>query len=213
MNAAASIVMAQPVAGRHALRTVTMHAAARSSASSTAAVEQVRSFEELVERYSDGLLRLFHQRLGRAAEAEDLLQETFLRAYQAWHRVDRSKPAGGWIYTIGYRVMVSHCRKRWLRALFGGAESPEVADPRGGSDAVAEDAEQRGRLWQLARQCLNTKQFTAVWLHYGEDLSAAEIAAEIAAVLGTSENAVRILLCRSRDRLRNHLEPATRSDE
>ena len=52
------------------------------------------------------------------------------------------------------------------------------------------------------------EQFTAVWLHYGEDLPAAEIAT----VLGKSENAVRILLCRSRERLRNRLEPATRSE-
>lgn len=207
-SAAAAIVVVQPATGRHLPRSLAMHAAARSPAPSSTAVEEIRSFEELVERHSDGLLRLFHQRLGRAAEAEDLLQETFLRAYQAWHRVDRSQPTGGWIYTIGYRVMVSHGRKRWLRALFGGVESPEVADPAAGPDAAAEDAEQRARLWQLARQCLNTEQFTAVWLHYGEDLPATEIAA----VLGKSANAVRILLCRSRERLGRHLEPTTRSD-
>jgi RNA polymerase sigma-70 factor (ECF subfamily) len=200
---AAAIVVVQPVAGRHGRRAIAVHAAARSSARSSTAMEEIRSFEELVARHSDGLLRLFHQRLGRAAEAEDLLQETFLRAYQAWHRVDRSQPTGGWIYTIGYRVMVSHGRKRWLRALFGGAESPEVADPGAGPDTAAEDAERRGRLWQIARQCLNTEQFTAVWLHYGQDLPAKEIAA----VLGKSENAVRILLCRSRERLRSRLEP------
>jgi RNA polymerase sigma-70 factor (ECF subfamily) len=200
---AAAIVVVQPVAGRHGRRAVAVHAAARSSARSSTAMEEIRSFEDLVARHSDGLLRLFHQRLGRAAEAEDLLQETFLRAYQAWHRVDRSQSTGGWIYTIGYRVMVSHGRKRWLRALFGGAESPEVADPGAGPDTTAEDAERRGRLWQIARQCLNTEQFTAVWLHYGEDLPAKEIAT----VLGKSENAVRILLCRSRERLRSRLEP------
>jgi RNA polymerase sigma-70 factor (ECF subfamily) len=207
-GAAAAIVAGQSEGGRRVPWTIAMHAAARPSASSTTAMEEIRSFEELVERYSDGLLRLFHQRLGRAAEAEDLLQETFLRAYQAWHRVDRTRPAGGWIYTIGYRVMVSHGRKRWLRALFGGAPAPDVADRGAGPDAAAEAADERGHLWQLARHCLNTEQFTAVWLHYGDDLPAAQIAT----VLGKSENAVRILLFRARERLRNRLEPVTRSD-
>lgn len=206
-EAAGSIGVVQPVTSKLGRWTNTMRAADRAPAMSAAA-EHLRSFEELVERHSDGLLRFFRQRLGRAGEAEDLLQETFLRAYLAWRRVDRDEPLDAWIFTIGYRVMVSHGRRRWLRAIFGGPEIPEAADPAAEPGAVAAESEERGRVWQVARQCLNTAQFTALWLHYGQDLPAAEIAT----VLGRSENAVRILLHRSRERLRTRLERSTRSD-
>jgi RNA polymerase sigma factor (sigma-70 family) len=61
----------------------------------------------------------------------------------------------------------------------------------------AERSDEVDNLWQVAKSALNDAQFTALWLHYGEDLSPAEVAQ----VMNRSRVGVRVLLHRARIRL------------
>lgn len=157
------------------------------------------SFEELVRRFQVPLLQFLQQRTS-PADAEDLLQDTFIRAYQ---NLDRYRPTwrlATWLYTIARRLSINHYRRRRAAADSRGLESVPAAGASP-AEAVA-DEEGRRRLWDRAAEVLSEPQMTAVWLYYVEDMPVKEIAA----VEGRSRMAVKTMLFRARKRLLPALE-------
>ncbi len=65
-------------------------------------------FEEMVDVYADRIYRLAMRYTGSFSEAEDITQETFLRAYKNLHRYDPDRPAGPWLFKIAANL----CRNR-----------------------------------------------------------------------------------------------------
>jgi RNA polymerase sigma-70 factor (ECF subfamily) len=154
-------------------------------------------FEELVRRFQTPLLNYLIRRTGNRQDAEDILQETFLRAYRHLRSYRSQWKFSTWIFTIAYRLAVS--AKRRMR-LAGGEPALEQScgdDPQ----ALAQENELRGNLWQSARRVLEADAFTALWLSYAESMSAGEIGS----VLGKTDNAVRIMMHRARLRLGQEL--------
>jgi len=66
-----------------------------------------RGFEEEALPQLDAVYRFALRLTGSAAEAEDLVQETFLRAFKAWDQFERGTQAKSWLFTI--------CRNVFLR--------------------------------------------------------------------------------------------------
>jgi len=66
--------------------------------------------QEMVETYGDRVYRLALRFTGNRTQAEDIAQETFLKAYKNLDRYDRSRPAGPWLFKIATNI----CRN-WLR--------------------------------------------------------------------------------------------------
>src|SRR5688500_6258742 len=66
------------------------------------------SFEELVVRLREPLARFVGRRLPRAVDAEDAVQETFLRAFDHLDRYDRSRRFTTWLFAIGKHVAADH---------------------------------------------------------------------------------------------------------
>jgi RNA polymerase sigma-70 factor, ECF subfamily len=151
------------------------------------------SFEELVRRFQAPLLRLLLRKTPNRADAEDLLQETFLRAFERLHQYSEQWPFRSWIFTIAHRLAISRHRAAAPPAggemLLEGVGSNETAP----LDTV-DQAEQGGRLWSAAHAALTSEQFTALWLFYAEDMPAAEIAR----VLDRSWVSVKTMLHRAR---------------
>lgn len=164
----------------------------------------LKSFEELVRRYQVPLMRFLLSRGCRSRDAEDLVQETFLNAYRALDRFNRSRSFKTWIFTIGYRLAISEHRKH--RSFPRPVESDDLADTQEGPLPRLERQESRKRLWDLARNVLSEPQFTAVWLYYSESLSAGEIAR----VMDRSWPWVKTALHRSRRKLQAELTPKAR---
>jgi len=155
---------------------------------------RVEAFEELVRRYQVPLVR-FLRRLGSAQDAEDLTQDTFVRAYENLHRYRPSWRFSTWLFTIARRLCLNRNRRRRptsdtdaLKSVPSTAASP--------SEAVA-DEEDRFRLWDRAAVVLTTPQMTALWLHYVEEMPLREVAG----VLGRTRVAVKTMLFRARKRL------------
>jgi len=149
--------------------------------------------EELAFRYKRRLFVFLRSRLGSDQDAEDMVQETFLKLYRNIGNYDPAYHFSTWLYTSAGRLAISSYRKRKtaegrLDADFRQDPPASPAEPRGESDA--------GGLWNEAR-ALGGNQFRALWLRYGEDLSIDEIAAS----LGKSRLAVRVLLHRARTNL------------
>ena len=160
-------------------------------------------FEELVRRWQVPLVRFLSRRMGDAMDAEDVAQETFVRAYQNLSSYRSRWPFKTWLFTIGYRLAVSQGRKS--RARENAESAVESRAEASTPPEQAEQVEQRGVLWEAARSSLSEEQFAAVWLFYVDEMPAGEIAR----VLGRSWVSVKTMLHRARKRLVTCLSPMT----
>jgi len=160
-------------------------------------------FEQLVRRYQVSLLRFINERVHCEADAQDIVQDTFVRAYQ---RIDRYNDAwrfSTWLFTIGHRLAISHLRSRKPRAMVAAEEITLTPDTHLDNQPGRQmsDAEDRQRFWDAAATVLTDEQMAAVWLYYVEDMGAPEIAK----VLGRSWVSVKTMLFRARRRLEPRL--------
>jgi len=152
------------------------------------------SFEHLLRRFQAPVLQ-FLRRLGAGADAEDLLQETFVRVHTNLHRYRPPWRFAAWLFTIARRVCINHYRRAGLVVARCEVESLTSRAPEPSQEAA--EAEDRQRLWDAAARILSEEQMTAVWLFYVEDMSAREIAS----VLERSWVSVKTMLFRARRRL------------
>jgi len=156
--------------------------------------------EALIDEYSE-LIYLFMRRLGHGHQiAEDLAQETFLRA---WHHIGQlrdDKALSGWLYRIAGNVSRVYWRRQKGRK-FLTMEGVDVADGQAGSDAEADQSE---RLDHLRRSvdALPWKLRQAIVLHYMQHLTISE-AARAADV---REGTLKSRLSRGLEALRKALE-------
>jgi RNA polymerase sigma-70 factor (ECF subfamily) len=167
-------------------------------------------FCELVARYETRLFNFLLRRTGSAEDAEDVAQETFLRAWQSIRRYDARWRFTTWLFCIANRLAIDRGRSRTLRLRRSDAGDVSILgetldDP---SDGI-ERAEHRAMIWDLAARVLTAEQQTALWLRYAEDASNEEIGK----VLRKSGGAVRILLHRARVTLAMHLDDADSAGE
>jgi RNA polymerase sigma-70 factor (ECF subfamily) len=156
------------------------------------------SFGLLVERHQKGLYNFLLQRVRSPDDAEDLTQESFVRA---WRRLSTYRDRwrfSTWLYAVARSAAADAARGRRERTQ---AELPEPSfDPDPAAELVAREEGQQ--LWRIAREALNEDQRSALWLCYAEERSAAEIGQ----VLGKSAIAVRVMLFRARAVLAQRLE-------
>ena len=127
------------------------------------------AFEELVRRYQVPLLRFLHRR--GPQQAEDALQETFLRAYRYLGSYRDGRPFKPWLFTIAHRLSIDAAR-RSARPV----PEPESEVGENPADRAAR-AEAAERLWADVRRALGDAAYTAVWLHYAESLPPRQVAA------------------------------------
>ena len=73
---------------------------------------EVHAFEELHRRYVGSIFRLVRRKLGDALLAEDISQETFLKALRMLDRVDDDFNFGGWVHTVARNLCFDELRRR-----------------------------------------------------------------------------------------------------
>lgn len=163
------------------------------------------AFEELVYRYEHRIYAFVFQYCHNDADAREVTQDAFVRAFQA---IGQFVPWGGfgpWLFTIARRKCIDHYRAT-VRAA-SDESVPEVPDHDDPSVLLARKEERQG-LWELARRCLREPQFQALWLRYAEGMSVAEVAR----VLRKTQTHVKVLLFRARETLRRELKGAQAPD-
>jgi RNA polymerase sigma-70 factor (ECF subfamily) len=163
-----------------------------------------RSFEELAVRYRRRLFVYLRPRLASDEDAEDLVQETFLKLYRNVAGYDPAYRFSTWLYTSAQRLAIDTFRREAAaRARLASAvERPWARPDRGAGEDGANAPAGPSGLWDAARE-LGGDRFRVLWLRYGEDMSVEEIAA----VVGRTRLAVRILLHRARTSLAGRLGP------
>jgi RNA polymerase sigma-70 factor (ECF subfamily) len=83
--------------------------------------EAVGKYGAVLFRYCCGVLCDYH-------DAQDAVQETFIKAYTKKAAYRRDTNFGGWLYRIAYNTCISLLRKKRFRLLAGGEEAREKAD-------------------------------------------------------------------------------------
>jgi RNA polymerase sigma-70 factor (ECF subfamily) len=149
------------------------------------------AYEQLVHRHHQRLLGFLRGRLDTTADAEDVAQQTFVKAWRNMHRFDCNCRFSPWLYTIAARLAISHHRKRKYCQL------PDLEREPAPADRVPIEDEARTRLWQIARDGLATAQFEALWLFYRGELSIKDTAS----AMGKTQVHVKVLLFRGRTAL------------
>jgi len=151
------------------------------------------AFEEIVEATSAELVRLSARMLGNVADAEDAVQEAYVRAYRALTggQFDRRSRVRTWLYRIAINATIDAKRKRKRTA------ADELVDPgwEGGAAAEATLALREIADWLGD---LPDEQRTALVLKAVDGMSSAEIAE----IMECSEGAVEQRLVRARTALR-----------
>lgn len=169
------------------------------------------AFDRLVESYSGSLFALFTRFLGPTAEREDLVQEVFLRVVRARERYQPSARFSTWLYRIAFNIAVNKTQRATgessldapLLGVDGDGPSREFGDLRTEDPSTALE---RGDVVSAVRAAIaalpETQRMALILAKYDELPYT-----EIAAVLGSSEKAIKSMVHRARENLRARLAP------
>jgi RNA polymerase sigma-70 factor, ECF subfamily len=147
---------------------------------------------------------------GNEQDAEDLVQETFLKAYKQLHRFDGRSAFGTWLYRIA-----ANCSLDWIRARKNRAERQtsassgeamdlldQVAEPGPSPERLARSGQVASLLKPALGQLTDLERTAFVLRHY-EGCGIAEIAS----ALGVETNAAKHSVFRAVQKLRRALQP------
>ena len=167
------------------------------------------AFRVLVERHSRPLFRLAFRMTANQQDAEDVVQESFLRAYKQLGRFDERASFGTWLYRITVNCSLDHVRARQRRKEQAPPEDLEMDNPvehiaseAPEPDRLAMSGEVRGRV-TLAMAGLSASERTAFVLRHFEGMGIEEVSR----VLGCQPGAAKHSVFRAVQKLRRALEP------
>jgi RNA polymerase sigma-70 factor (ECF subfamily) len=161
------------------------------------------AFEELVCRYSSRLFHFLRPRISTSQDIEDLIQETFLKAFRNIDRYNPDYKFSTWLYTVAIRLAISHYRAKKPKDL-SSIPNHVSLDPA----EIMIQKDQSQKMWDLAKS-LHNKQYEALWLRYMEDMAVKEIAS----IMNKTQVQVRVLLHRARLNLGKKLNKSVQSAE
>ena len=170
------------------------------------------AFRQLVEHHSQPIFRLAYRMTGNEHDADDVVQETFLRAYKQLGRFEERANFGTWLHRIAVNCALDLLRSRGrLDRHYGG--DPEEAEMMGAisssdpqQDRLLLSAELRNQV-TAAMEKLSGNERTAFVLRHFEGMPVEEIGK----TLGIQVNAAKHTIFRAVRKLRESLEPFVRS--
>lgn len=168
------------------------------------------AFEPIMRRYNRRLFRIARAVTQNDAEAEDVVQETFLAMFARIHQYSGQHPFGAWLTRISLNQAASRLRRGLrVRTLMARAHVPDwQAGGEPGTSPEERVAERQLRTaLENAIDTLEPAHRTVLVMRDVEEMSSAAVAA----CLGISEGATRVRLHRARERLRKRIE-STSSD-
>jgi len=176
-------------------------------------------FTTFMRNYQDMVFSTAVRLVGNEAQAEDISQEVFLKAYERYDTLQGSPTAGGWLKTVATNLSLNHLtryRKRWrffseFRRDDGGAEGDEPDVEFAAPDtffAGVEAGERRAWIEQALEQLPEHQRVPLVLYHF-EDMPYEDIAKR----LGVSLAKVKTDILRARSAMAQILARSGTSHE
>ncbi len=99
------------------------------------------AFQRLVDRYHGAIFRMVYYRIRSRADAEDLTQDIFIKAFRRLSGLKNDAYFRSWLYRIAVNRIRDHLRKKRFRALFVSADDDAGTDPPWPEDAPGQPAD------------------------------------------------------------------------
>jgi len=166
------------------------------------------AFRLLVERHTRAIYRAAYRITANAADADDVVQETFLRAYRAIERFDARATFTTWIHRIAINCSLDliDSRKRRDGRHSADEDLSAIASTSASPDRIVHGLEMQ-RAVASAMERLSGNERTAFVLRHFEGMPLEEIGQ----ILGTQISATKNTVFRAVKKLREQLQPFTGS--
>lgn len=175
-----------------------MDASDESLAAQAVALADTAAFEHLMRRHQQRIFYL-HSRFTRdPARAEDLCQETFLRAWQKLDSFEGRGAFAGWLTRLAYNVFLQHRRRHHHERFVDSLDQPGA--PAGDEALSVTDSAGDGPDLERLLAAVDTDEQRLLILSYAGGLSAAEIGE----MLGRSPGTVKSQIHRAKQKIRRH---------
>lgn len=166
------------------------------------------AFSQLIQKHQPAIFLMVHRQLRQREEAEDVVQQVFLKAYQHLEKFRGESKFSTWLYTIALNLVRNHVRQRKLRRM-DSLDMPGRTDdsPRpqwpDKAPLPEEVVHHRGELNRViaALEKLTDPHRAIFTLHYFQHLSLKEVAVTVGRPVGT----VKVYLHRARKMVLNLL--------
>jgi RNA polymerase sigma-70 factor (ECF subfamily) len=164
----------------------------------TASMPEVQEFETFVRNYQNMVFSVAARILGNFADAEDITQETFIKAFDRFSELRDSQKIGGWLKTVATNLSINHLNRYRARWRFF-SEDEKPPEP---SSSPVDPGSDRKELLEIALRELPDAQRVPLVLFHFEEMSYEEISAK----LGISIAKVKTDIYRGRQTLRQILQ-------
>jgi RNA polymerase sigma factor (sigma-70 family) len=163
----------------------------------------VNAFSHIVDRHKNKAYNLAFRICGNNEEAEELAQDSFIKAYKSLKSFKMKSSFATWLYRIVYNTTISHVRLK-KKGVLSLEDFPADATDFIGSNTSEEEAdkEYRNALVNFALQKINDDERALISLYYYEDMSTDEISE----VTGISKSNIKVRLFRARQKMQTIIE-------
>ncbi len=168
------------------------------------------AFSELVKKYQRQVHALAWRKTGDFHTAEDITQDTFLKAYQRLHTLKQPHRFAGWLYVIANRQCLAWFRqKRLNKQTLENIDTPDANSDAYSRHIVEEQAktaeQEQQEVVKKLLETLKESDRTVITLHYFAEMTCEQMSE----FLGVSANTIKSRLRRARNRLKQE-EPMIR---
>ncbi|QBA63589.1 RNA polymerase sigma factor [Muriicola soli] len=157
-----------------------------------------KAYGVLVDRYKYLIYTLACRMLNNREDAEEVAQDTFVKAYKSLNTFNGDAKFSSWLYRIAYRKCLDRLKKEKRRPGTKSLEIDGVKDLRASGNVLDYiEGEERSALLKAAIDRLSEIDAALVTLYYYEQLTIREISG----ILDMSQNVIKVRLFRSRKHL------------
>jgi RNA polymerase sigma-70 factor (ECF subfamily) len=164
---------------------------------------KINAFSNIVNRHKDKAFNLAFRICGNREEAEEIAQDSFLKAYRSLKGFKMKSSFATWLYRIVYNTSISHVRIK-KKGILSLEDFPADATDFIGNNTTEEEAEKeyRSTLINFALQKITEEERGLISLYYYEEMSIDEISD----VTGISKSNVKVKLFRARQKMSEIIE-------
>jgi RNA polymerase sigma factor (sigma-70 family) len=167
---------------------------------------QTNYFSYIVEKYQDIVFSIALKVLKNREDAEEMAQESFVKAFKSLHTFKGKAKFSTWMYRITYNTCISEVRKK--KVYFTSTDDVQIVDEAEEMNLDGIPAENREKFVKEALEKLPEDEYTLILLYYFEEQSVEDICK----VTGLSESNAKVKLHRARKKLYTILNEMLKGD-